>query len=197
MTVDNTDQYRQLPDDEIITRIREGEINAFEWIVKRYETTVANIIYGIMGNIDNADDLGQEVFMRVYRGLFQFRFRASFKTYLTRIAINVCMDAIKKHGPFTVSLQSDSGLNERVGVDLQDERDIRELVHSALFQLEGDHRTVVVLRMLEGYSTRETAKLLRIPEGTVLSRLSRGLDKLREILIKDGYTPILDKTETL
>lgn len=195
--MDNTDQYRQLPDDEIIARIRKGEINAFEWIVKRYETTVANIIYGIMGNIENADDLGQEVFMRVYRGLFQFRFRASFKTYLTRIAINVCRDAIKRHGPYTESLQSDSGLNERVGVDLQDERDIRELVHSALFQLEMDHRSVVVLRMLEGYSTRETAKLLKIPEGTVLSRLSRGLERLREILIKEGYTPILDKTETL
>jgi len=197
LRVDNTDQCRPLPDDEIIARIRRGETNAFEWIVKRYETTVANVIYGIMGNIDDADDLGQEVFMRVYRGLFQFRFRASFKTYLTRIAINVCMDALKRHGPFTVSLQSDSGLSERVGVDLQDERDLKELVHSALFQLEGDHRSVVVLRMLEGYSTRDTAKLLKIPEGTVLSRLSRGLEKLREILIKNGYTSMLDKTETL
>jgi RNA polymerase sigma-70 factor (ECF subfamily) len=191
--VKRKDHFRQLTDEEVIDRVRQGDIDAFEWIVKRYESTVANTIYGILGNISGAEDLGQEVFIRAYHGLYHFRHRAQFKTYLTRIAINVCMDAIKKNDKHIVPIQNEDQFKDRLLVDSQREYDLKDLVQSALYQLDRDQRMVVVLRFLEGYSTRETAGLLKIPEGTVLSRLSRGLARLRQILEKE-WLLIFDET---
>ena len=181
------DHLRQLPDDEIIKRVRQGDINAFEWIVKRYETSVANIIYGILGNVANAEDLGQEIFIRAYKGLKNFKHRAQFKTYLTRIAINVCRDAMKRKIIHMVPIQEETQFNESLMEDAREEFDVKDMIHAALFQLEHNQRMVVIFRIMEGYSTKETAQLLTIPEGTVLSRLSRGLDKLREILKEEWY----------
>lgn len=178
-------QDRQVSDDEIIRRIRNGDLNAFEWIVKRYESSVANVIYGILGNDPRADDLGQEVFMRAFRGIKNFGHRAQFKTYLTRIAINVCRDAIRKKERRMMTYEEEAPHLNPLVFDQQEELDAKDLVHTALFQLESEQRAVVVMRIMEGYSTKETATLLKIPEGTVLSRLSRGLGKLRQILKKE------------
>ncbi len=176
------EKVRTLRDEDIILLVRRGDINAYEAIVKRYESSVANIIYGILGSVSNADDLGQEVFIRAYRGLGQFRFRAQFKTYLTRITINVCKDALRKNEVKTVPIQEQVLISDQLVIDGQEERELKEVVQQALLRLDRDQRMVVVLRILEGYSTRETAGLLKVPQGTVLSRLSRGLERLRKIL---------------
>ena len=179
------EKVRPLRDEDIILQVRRGDINAYESIVKRYESSVANIIYGILGNVSNAEDLGQEVFIRAFRGLSQFRFRAQFKTYLTRIAINVCRDALRKNEVHVVPIQEQLLTADQLVVDGQEEQELKEVVQQALLQLDHDQRMVVVLRILEGYSTRETAGLLKVPQGTVLSRLSRGLERLRHILEKE------------
>jgi len=183
--VNGEEKARALRDEDIILQVRRGDINAYEAIVKRYESSVANIIYGILGSVSNAEDLGQEVFIRAYRGLGQFRFRAQFRTYLTRIAINVCKDALKKNKVKTVPIQEQVLISDQLVTDGQEEQELKDLVQKALLRLERDQRMVIVLRILEGYSTRDTAGLLKVPQGTVLSRLSRGMERLRQILEKD------------
>lgn len=175
-------------DRELVQEIRDGKTEAFEEIVKRYEKKVAGVIYGILENLPNAEDLGQEVFIRAFKGLTGFRFKAEFSTYLTRIAINVCIDEMRRN-------RKSAGFSDRAdllvdlpGIDEEEQYDMKDLVQSALKRLQPDQRMVVVLRIMEGYSTKETANILNVPEGTVMSKLSRGLKKLKDILSSKRIT---------
>ena len=113
-------------------------------------------------------------------------------TYITRIAINLSLNAVERRKRIRWRFWSrDEAENppDYVGVDGREERlrqEQSESVHAALQQLDPAFRAVVVLRMLEGYSTKETADLLDVAEGTVLSRLSRAMKKLEKILKKEG-----------
>ena len=151
---------------------------------------MASVITAMLGPGDEAEDVGQETFIRFYRSLDRFRGEAALGTYLTRIAINLSRNALKQGRRHTARFKSrdDPGLLVREPFDGAEtavapsadlERRERERrVRRAIDRLDGKHRAVVVLRMIEGYSTRETAAILEIPEGTVLSRLSRAMRKL-------------------
>jgi RNA polymerase sigma-70 factor (ECF subfamily) len=173
---------RDLPDDDIIVLINRGNVNAFQCLVERYEDDIASVVIGMLGNVPDAEDIGQEIFIRVYKSLKNFRFRSSFKTYLVRIAMNVCLDEIKKKKKrmvFAPAEEEYKNSNPEIGGQ---DFEIRDSVNKALRELDIPQRSVVILRMIEGYSTKETSVILKIPEGTVLSRLARAQEKLRELL---------------
>ncbi|MFQ5571184.1 MAG: RNA polymerase sigma factor [Rhodothermales bacterium] len=175
-------------DEELLDRARRGDHRAFQYLVERYEAQVAATVVGMLGQGPEAEDVGQETFIRFYSALHTFRGDARLGTYLTRIAINESIKALRRRQRRVRRfLRRDA---EETPLDLSaiehghtiDDRERAEMVHKALKTLNPAHRAVVVLRMLEGYSTRETAALLNVPEGTVMSRLSRALDKLERIL---------------
>lgn len=172
----------------LVDRAKQGEQAACRLLVEQHESAVAATVIGMLGAGDEADDVGQETFIRFFNSLDRFRFEASVRTYLQRIAINLSLNALKrrKRGVLRFLNVEEAGesapamqVQARSG---NDEQEIREVVHAALDRLPPKHRPVVVLRMIEGYSTRETAELLGIPEGTVLSRLARAMDQLRGLL---------------
>jgi len=171
---------------ELLEMARGGDQRAFAEIVEKYKGRVANVVKGMMGDVPEAEDVGQEVFIRFYNSLDRFRGESSLATYLTRIAINLSLNELKRKKR-TYSLYREDGEEQR-WPEVSDEgrpeekRDTREVVEKALQQLEDGYRAVVVLRLIEGYSTKETAELLGIPLGTVLSRLSRAQKQLMEIL---------------
>lgn len=138
----------------------------------------------MLGPGAEADDVGQEVFVRLYRALDRFRGDASLGTFLTRIAINQSLTAIerrKRNRRRFVRSDDVAGTAAEPSVDAAETIESRsraDLVRRAIRTLSSDHRAVVVLRMIEGYSTRETAEILDLPTGTVTSRLSRALDRL-------------------
>jgi RNA polymerase sigma-70 factor (ECF subfamily) len=136
----------------------------------------------MLGYDPDAEDVGQEIFIRVYKSLKNFRFRSTFKTYLVRIAINVCLDEIKRKKKKAVIFSGEDGLKDLLTDYGELDYEIRDSVNKALQELESKQRIVVILRMIEGYSTKETSIILNIPEGTVLSRLARAQKKLRELL---------------
>ena len=179
------------PDDaELLRRARAGDEDAFRGLVERYEGIVAATVIGMLGPGADADDVGQEVFVRFYRSMAKFRGESSLKTYLTRIAINLSLNAIKRRKRLIDRFVSrDRGADEapllEPAVSAQGEIDTRDtaaVVQAAIASLKPEQRSVVVLRMIDGYSTRETAELLGIPEGTVTSRLARALDVMRSDL---------------
>jgi RNA polymerase sigma-70 factor (ECF subfamily) len=149
---------------------------------------VAATVVGMLGRGADADDVGQETFVRFFRALEGYRGDASLKTYLTRIAMNQSLRALKKRQRWRLRFfSSDEGESDVLAriPDSKDElgeRERREFVQSALQTLSPGHRSVVILRVLEGYDTRETADLLGIPPGTVMSRLARALEKLEDVL---------------
>lgn len=173
------------PDEELVRRAREGDREAFRRIVERFERQVAATVVGMMGPSDEIDDICQEVFINFYTSLGAFRGEAGVGTYLTRIAVNLSLNAIRRRKRrlfrFLSRDAGDDTLPEPP-VDMQADYDRREqdaLLHRAILSLDPKHRSVLVLRMIDGYSTEQTAEILEIPVGTVLSRLSRAHDKLR------------------
>jgi RNA polymerase sigma-70 factor (ECF subfamily) len=178
-------EWSKRTDDELIRESRSGNHDAFREIVRRYEDRVAATVIGMMGSGPEAEDVGQEVFIRFYKHLNQFRGDAKLATYLTRIAINLSLNALRRRKRnrlifWDQSVESEISNHSSVSHDPYDEE--KEIVQKAILQLEPSFRSIVVLRIIEGYSTREAAKMLGIPEGTVLSRLARAQKKLKELL---------------
>jgi RNA polymerase sigma-70 factor (ECF subfamily) len=172
-------------EDEIIQRARRGDEDAFREIIRQHEHQVAATVIGILGNGPEVDDLGQETFVQFYRSLDRFRGDSRLGTYLTRIAINLSLNELKRRKRFTRFLEPGSpGNGNPVHSQKEQEAaaDIKGLVRLGLQRLPPEFRTVLVLRLIDGYSTRETADILRLPQGTVLSRLARGQAKLKEII---------------
>lgn len=172
--------YRQ--DLDLVNAIVDGNQEAFVLLVKKYESMIAKVSYGMLGNKADAEDVGQETFIRFYRSVNQFKGDSSLGTYLSRIAINLSLNALKKRKSQVWLSYEDRLQTQSRTEDTFRKSDTAELVHKALGELNPEFRSVVVLRLLQGFSTKETAKILELPLGTVLSRLSRAQEKLREII---------------
>ncbi len=173
---------------ELVDRARSGNEAACRALVEACEDSVAAVVIGMLGPGDDADDVGQETFIRFFRSLHRFRGDSSVRTYLQRIAMNLSINALRRRQRgvrrfFSLddAGESHAALQVTAG-SLHESGDARDQVHAALALLPAAQRSVVVLRMIEGHSTRETATLLGIAEGTVLSRLARGMERLRGIL---------------
>ena len=125
--------------------------------------------------------------MRFFRSLRAFRSEASIGTYLTRIAINLSLNEIKRRKHREKLFLPKSGNNILNNIpsknNLMDNDETREIVQYGITKLKPGLRSVIVLRLIQGYSTQETAKILKVPLGTVLSRLSRAQKKLKDILV--------------
>ena len=174
-----------MTDEELIEAFHTGDDDAFKELIKRYESRVAATVIGMLGNCPEAEDVGQETFIRFYQGLKKFRGESSVGTYLTRIAINLSLNELKRRkrkrllfldkSPDETFDIPDTGVAEPYDGD-------EEIIQHAIQKMEPKFRSVIVLRLMDGYSTRETAEILGIPEGTVLSRLARAQMKLKKHL---------------
>lgn len=175
-----------LTDEELIIAFNDGDENAFKELVKQYEPRVASTVMGMLGNCPEAEDVGQETFVRFYKNLKNFRGDASIGTYLTRIAINLSLNELKRRK--RRSLLFFQKTEEEI-FNITDENSDKQfdnskgMVQQAIQKLEPKFRSVIVLRLMDGYSTAETAEILKLPIGTVLSRLARAQKKLKEILL--------------
>lgn len=169
-------------DEELVANSREGDLAAFKTLVVRHEGKIAGVVRSMLGPTPEAEDVGQEVFIRFYEALGKFRGDSAVGTYLTRIAINLSLNEIKKRKRrFLIFAKEEDGWNRRTP---DDGKDLNELISYEFGQLDPDFRAVATLRLVQGYSTEETAKILGIPLGTVLSRLARAQKKLRAGLEK-------------
>lgn len=175
-------------DAELIARARAGDDGAFGTLVERYEGAVAATAIGMLGRGDDADDVGQETFIRFHRALDSFRGDSSLKTYLVHIAMNLSLNALRRRRRlFARFVSRDETEVDPPAPDVGpegevDASELRAFVRAAVSRLNEKHRAVVVLRMFQDCSTRETARILGVPEGTVLSRLSRALKELESRL---------------
>ena len=182
------ESYRQADDNELIKASIDGDRLAFEEIVNRYQKMVARTVKGMLGDSVFAEDIGQEVFIKLYHSLSYFRGEAKLSTYIQKIAINLTLNEIKRRKRF-FSMFSQKGDEEMYEYDVPDQdnegkREASEIVNKALMSLDPKFRIIVAMRMLQGYSTKETAEILELPLGTVLSRLSRAQEQLKGILEK-------------
>lgn len=178
------DQYKE--DAYLVDAVKMGNQEAFRKIVQKYERMVAGVVIGMLRNKADADDVGQEVFIRFYNSIDQFKGESKLSTYLTRIAINLSLNEIQKRKrKHWISFEDQLDSNAKADNDIE-RLEKKELIDKAMKMLEPDFRAVVVLRLINGYSTKETAQILDIPLGTALSRLARAQEKLRKTLRELG-----------
>ena len=177
---------------ELVERHRFGDPKAFEEIYERFSSLVYNLALRMSGDPFEAQDLSQEIFLRVYRGLTRFRGRASLKTWIYRIGINQCRSRLSRRRFPAVSMTTVEGQQLEVvdpGRDPEESAmagDAGRLVARALVKIEAVFREAVVLRDLEGLSYQEVAAVLDVPIGTVRSRIARGRDQLRNLLEEES-----------
>ncbi|MGH1436769.1 MAG: RNA polymerase sigma factor [Lewinella sp.] len=174
-----------LHDDLLLAKARKGDTRAFGLLVERHEATVRGIIGGMLGP-EEVDDIAQEVFLKFFRALNNFQGDSQLGTYLGRIAINTSLTAIAKRKkrrwlPWS-KLEEYNAAEQADNAQSPERADLRDTLQMAIKKLPKDQRAVVVLRLVEGYSVSETAKMLDLPMGTVASRLSRAQQALQQIL---------------
>ena len=172
-------------DATLVARARTGDDDAFRLLVERHQAAVARTIFGMLGSRDDADDAGQETFVRFYQSLDAFRGESSVRTYLVRIAMSTALNALRSTRRRELRFVSDDAALERAvdpTAQLVPDDGRAARIREALDALKPDHRAVVVLRLLDERTTRETSEILEVPEGTVLSRLSRAVQQLRVTL---------------
>lgn len=184
----------------VIRAVLNGDINAFETLVKEYEKNVYNLALRMTGNSEDAADMSQEAFIKAYNSLSSFRGDSKFSVWLYRIVSNVCLDYLRSRTRKpTVSLSTENDDGDEVELDIADETQSPELlldrsltrdaVRRGLASLPPDHREILLLREIQGLSYEEIAAALDLEAGTVKSRIFRARKKLSSFLIKDGNIP--------
>jgi len=194
---------------ELVTELQAGSETAFDWLVTHYHGPVYNLILSMVGDVSDAADGTQEVFLKAFRGIRGFRQGSSLKTWLYRIAIrealnykrwfkrhlqkNVSIDAEPEEGHATIEIEDDGATPfEQLAA-----HEIQDAVQNALQQVSEVFRSAVILRDLEGLSYEEIAEVLECSVGTVKSRILRGRRALKELLeplLADRATTPLEST---
>jgi len=173
-----------LSDEDVVARVRAGERSLFEIIMRRYNQRIYRAVRAITGNDGEAEDVMQDAYVRAYAHLDQFAGRASFATWLTRIAVHEAL-ARRRRGERFVDLDDVMPTLAFPGHGPEQRANDRELgaaLQQAIDDLPPAFRTVFVLREAEGLSTAETAESLGIPPETVKTRLHRARSLLRHRL---------------
>jgi RNA polymerase sigma-70 factor (ECF subfamily) len=173
-----SEPYSVTGEKELVEASLKGDKRAFGEIVNRYQRMVARTVKGMLGDTVFAEDIGQEVFINLFYSLKEFRGESKLSTYIQKIAVNLTLNEIKRRKRF-FSMFSHKANNEMHEFEIAD-HDTEERREAS----DPKFRIILTMRMLQGYSTKETAEILDLPVGTVLSRLSRAQEQLRNILIK-------------
>src|SRR5437870_4230274 len=179
---------------ELVHELQAGSETAFDWLVTHYHAPVYNLILGMLGDTSDAADGTQEVFLKAFRGIRNFRQGSSLKTWLCRIAIREALNHkrwFKRHVQKNVSIDAEPEEGQ-ARVEIEDlgatpfeqlaSLEIQVVVHGALQQIPDVFRSAVILRDLEGLSYEEVSEVLECSVGTVKSRILRGRRALKEIL---------------
>lgn len=181
-------------DAELVRAVQRGEPGAMDALIRATYTSVYGLCRRLLGDPADAADATQEVYLRVVRSVLGFRAESAFGTWLHRVTVNVCATALRKRGDVRARGQAagpmafampDAVDDLPSGDDTEDrvaDRDQARRVAAAISTLPDDAREVVVLRDVQGLSTKETATLLGISEGAVKVRLHRAHVKLREMI---------------
>jgi len=183
-----SESYSAAEEKELVKASLDGDKRAFGEIVNRYQKMVARTVKGMLGDSVFTEDVGQEVFINLFYSLKEFRGESKLSTYIQKIAVNMTLNEIRRRKRF-FSMFSQKANNEMYEFeiaesDTEERREASEIVNKALMAMDPKFRIILTMRMLQGYSTKETAEILDLPLGTVLSRLSRAQEQLRNILIK-------------
>jgi len=182
-------------DAELLTRCRNGDHAAWDRVVRHHHQRVYNLAYRYNGRFDEAEDLTQEIFLKVFRTLHTYKPElGAFETWMMRVSRNCIIDHYRKLKTERRQTDSLEGEHDQVAetgnrfanpAEVLDQRELSERVHGALLRLSEDLREVLILRDLEGFAYEEIVEIVRVPIGTVKSRINRGRVEMAKMLRKE------------
>lgn len=197
MAVPKENVARVEADMQLVGRILDGDEDAFDELVGQYQNMVYNLSYRFMSNAQAAEDLTQEVFLKIFSSVRSFRGASTLKTWIYRITTNMALNRIKfnkrrrREKQVSIDRPLDADLPP-MNESLPDERpgpervarsgEIQKRLQEALDEINEDQKAVVILRDVEGLSYEDIAQALEINVGTVKSRLARGRANIQELL---------------
>lgn len=181
-------------DDLVNKRINEvlkGNQDAFEEIVTLFQHRLYQVCYRMLGNVQEAEDIAQEAFVRAYINIHTFDQKRKFSTWLFRIATNLCIDRIRKKKPdyyLDAEVPGTEGLNlysqvaaaDELPEDQVEKMELQERIQYEIGRLPDKYRTVITLRYIEELPLQEIGDILELPLGTVKTRVHRGREALRK-----------------
>ncbi|HUW07913.1 MAG TPA: sigma-70 family RNA polymerase sigma factor [Williamwhitmania sp.] len=179
-----------MTDADLIAQIKCGNTNAFRFLVSKYQRLVWHMVLRMVRQQEDAEDMCQEVFIRVFRNIDSYRGDSKLSTWIGSIAYNTCIDHIRRRGKeklqlnenledFSISLPSPQTPSE-----LLQSSDLKRSVHLLVDQLPVHYRTVITLFYLEEFSIQEIGDITSMQEGTIKSYLNRGRKLIRDALVK-------------
>jgi len=183
-------------DHELVARVKAGENDFFEEIVRRYQRQIGNFIYRMIGDYETALDLTQEVFIKIYASLDRYKFEYKFSTWIFKIASNTAIDHLRKQTVLIRSLSQTTADMEEVELQLPDraaspeqalaKRERREQIEWVIAKLPPHYRELIVLRHVNDLSYDEIAEVTGLPLGTVKNRIFRAREAMRKQLQRLG-----------
>lgn len=184
----------------LVGRVQKGDEMAFREIVERYQAKVFSIIFGILRNRNDAEDIAQQVFSKVYFSIGKFDFRSSLLTWIYKITVNECYDYLRKKRVRKLVYESDFSeedanrmSNSGAAMDMQpsvEERlSQRDYVWKLLSRVSDEDRSLMLLKEVEGHSVEELAQMTGMNENTIKVKLFRARQKLLKAAQRLGYTP--------
>jgi RNA polymerase sigma-70 factor, ECF subfamily len=175
-----------MDDKDLIECFKIGNVSAFEELVRRYQDRIYNLCRHMVEDSDDARDAAQDVFVKAYGALKNYRPDAGFYTWLYRIAVNTCLDFKKRRQipPLDVELVDSLPSGGPSPEEVYESKEAGRIIDAALQRLPKKLRAAIVLREMEGLSYEETATVLGISTGTVKSRIARAREQLRGLLQK-------------
>ena len=189
--VNTTEKRSNLSDEELIHRFQNGDLYAFDLIVRRYKDQLLNFSYRFLGNLEEAEDVVQETFLRLYRNKKAYRQIAKFSTWLYTITSNLAKTELRKRKRRKLISITDMGYDDKE-YEIEDqgadtERDVdslikEKIIQEAIEELSPRFREVIILRDIQELSYEEVGEILKIPLGTVKSRVNRARLKLQSKL---------------
>ena len=171
---------------EVVTRILNGDMRAFELLVKQYERLVFYVIHRLVKEQQGAEDICQEVFIKVYNGLVRFNFQSKLSTWIARIAYLTAINYLRKYNREKASGYPDDIESYHFTVDTPEllftKKDTANYIEQLILQLPEKYRTVLTLYHLNEFSGPEIEQITGMPEGTVKNYLFRARKLLKEKL---------------
>ena len=173
-------------DSHLVERCLQGDRAAFAILVERYKRQIYSVTYSMTRNHADADDLSQDTFVRAYENLGRFNLGTNFRSWLCRIAVNLCIDHLRHKKRFPED-DLDDQLERLQGQNVNPHQEIEshelmQNIMAAVDSLPGDQRTVVILREMQGLGMKEIAEVMKCSENTIRWRLHYARKKLRKKL---------------
>ena len=185
----------QITDEVLIKQFQDGDVRSFNQLVYRYKDRLLNFVHGFVHDIDKAEDLVQDTFMKLYTHKESYQEIAKFSTWLYTIAGNLARTELRKLKRRKTFSVSDLSRDDREFIirgtnpdpsDINTTDNFQKNVQQALAQLQSDFKTIIILRDIQELSYDEISSIIGVPLGTVKSRINRGRLKLQELLKKKG-----------